>query len=99
MNDFDTEAMMYSHHGEPQTKESNMEEALKELVSHYHADRVSPGLQISWLQERNKFYVAVHRFPTNVESRTIVAKALAETCDMAMEMAMANWRKIMEDSK
>lgn len=73
-----------------------MEEALKELTSHYHEDRVAPGLQIAYLGDKNTFYVGIHRFPMGVESRTIVAKALSESAEMAIELAMANWRKIVE---
>lgn len=72
-----------------------MEEALKELVETYKSDRISPGLQLSWLADKGQFYAAIHRFPSNVESRKVVAKALAETVDMAVEKAMATWRSIM----
>lgn len=68
---------------------------LKELCDYYFRDRIAPGLQSAWLADKEVFYVAVHRFPKDIASRTVISKATAPTLEEAEAACMTIWRDIV----
>lgn len=76
-----------------------MEAFLRALTNHYSGDRIAAGLQTAYLPDQDKFYCAVHRFPTNVASRTVVAKATEDTFDAAVAKCREVWDQIILQSK
>lgn len=77
--------------------ELGMEEFLRELTASEPESKTAPGLQISWLAERQMFYAAIHVFPMgNVASRHVLVKALAAdltTCLVKLLVAYRESRK------
>ncbi len=69
-----------------------MEEFLAEIVEYYKTDRITAGLQLSKLPN-GKFYCAVHQFPGDITTRTVVAKAVADTLPLAVLNCCSAWRK------
>lgn len=74
-----------------------MEEFLRELTASEPESKTAPGLQVSWLEERQQFYTAIHVFPMgNVASRHVLVKALAPdltTCLTKLLIAYRESRK------
>lgn len=65
---------------------SKIEQFLKELMKVHEDDAIAPGLQIAWLTDKEQFYVALHTFPMGtMDSRKVVAKALAPTVDEGVQ--------------
>lgn len=80
-----------------QNPELTMEEFLRELTASEPESKTAPGLQISWLEERQMFYAAIHVFPMgSVASRTVLVKSLATdltTCLVKLLVAYRESRK------
>lgn len=74
-----------------------MNKFLKALTNYYSADDISPGLQVSWLKDKSMYYVAIHRFKTNIQSRTILVKALGPTLDEAVQNCMDQWVSLLAE--
>lgn len=73
-----------------------LEVALRELVQHYVADKIAPGIQLAWLADKELYYSAVHHFPAGLASRTVVAKANEPTAAAAVAKMMEVWRLIVK---
>ena len=76
-----------------------MREFLIALTNHYSGDRIAAGLQTAYLPDKDQFYCAVHRFPTNVASRTVVAKATEDTLEAAVAKCQEVWTGIITQQK
>lgn len=74
-----------------------MNRFLKTLTNHYRGDDISPGLQISWLADKGMYYVAIHRFKTNIQSRTVLVKALGLTLDEALQTCWDQWIALLAE--
>jgi hypothetical protein len=69
-------------------------EFLKELTASEPESKTSPGLQLSWLEERQQFYGGIHVFPLGtVASRTVVVKALAPDLTQCLIKLLIGYRE------
>ncbi len=72
----------------------SFDDALKEVAAGYPDAALAAGMQLAWIEDKQKFYCAVHAFPGNVSTRKIVAKALEATSGEAISVCLAVWRAI-----
>jgi hypothetical protein len=77
--------------------ELGIEEFLRELTASEPESKTAPGLQVSWLSEREMFYAAIHVFPMGtVASRHVLVKSLAPdltSCLVKLLLAYRESRK------
>jgi hypothetical protein len=52
-----------------------MKKLLAQLAKKYPHDRIAPGVMVSWLADKELYYVAVHRFKGGLASRKVLASA------------------------
>jgi hypothetical protein len=52
-----------------------MKKLLAQLAKKFPHDRIAPGVMVSWLADKELYYVAVHRFKGGLRSRKIIASA------------------------
>ncbi len=72
-----------------------MEDFLKEIVASEPGSKTSPGLQISWLEDRQQFYAAIHVFPMGtVESRQVLVKSLAVELTQCLVKLLLAYREL-----
>lgn len=77
-----------------ENKELGLEEFLKELTASEPESKTSPGLQLSWLEERGQFYAAIHVFPMGtVASRTVLVKSMAPDLTQCLVKLLIAYRE------
>ena len=81
-----------------------VEALCKKLTECYPTHATAPGLQIAWVKDGKKegYYVGIHLFPNGINSRTVVAKAIESTVELAATKAHDIWvaivKKVQEDA-
>lgn len=75
--------------------EQTIEQFLQRLTTFYKADHIAPGLQLAYLADQEKWYVAVHQFPSNLASRRVVAKATEATLKDALLQCWTVWDSLI----
>lgn len=74
---------------------------LQALTEYYKNDKIAPGLQMAYLNDKNLWYVAVHTFPGDtIASRKVVAKATDSNFNSAVIKCQEVWESIiLEEQK